>query len=69
MTNTAFQSICEVLRSDKSDTVRLTALALLWNVHEEFPEVAALVENIAANDLAKEVRQAANELLEEQPKP
>jgi hypothetical protein len=64
VSNRAIQANREALRSDKSPAVRLVALNLLWQVRQRFPEVIALVENAAADDLATEVRKAACRLLE-----
>jgi HEAT repeat protein len=63
MTERAFQTSCEVFRSDKAVAVRLAALNLLWQVRETFPAVAALVENAAANDPEEQVRKTARRLL------
>jgi HEAT repeat protein len=63
VTESAFQATAEALRSDKSASVRLSALNLLWQCRQRFPAVLALVENIAKNDPADELRKTAGELL------
>ncbi|HVQ39431.1 MAG TPA: HEAT repeat domain-containing protein [Pyrinomonadaceae bacterium] len=63
ITQTNFHAQKEVLLSDKSDSVRGRVMKNLWRSHEAYPEVVALMKELAAKDSSKEVRRAANGLL------
>jgi hypothetical protein len=63
VTKPAFQAAAEALRTDKSKSVRLAALTLLWQCRHRFPQAVSLVENTAKNDQDGEVRKRGGELL------
>jgi HEAT repeat protein len=66
VTGGAFQAAAEALRSDKSASVRLASLTMLWQCRQRFPQAISLVENTAKNDPDDRLRKRANELLGKQ---
>jgi HEAT repeats len=53
----------QALLKDKDEKVRLAVLNNLWKAHEAFPEVRRLVKQVAAKDVSKNVRKAAEEIV------
>jgi HEAT repeat protein len=63
MTPEAFAAEKGAFLNDASVRVRLALMKNLWKARSRFGEVRSLVEGAAANDRAKEVREAAGALL------
>ena len=63
VTSQTFQAQKTALLTDKNEKVRLQVLANIWNGRRQYPEVTDLVKEVAQKDTSKDVRQAAQELL------